>query len=677
MSVLQRRTGPVPGDRLLLAVLIVLIVGTPTVFLRTVMRPFTVPQITFLWAVAVVILFIGFYRVAVSGVFYRGPLPLTVASGTFVAALVTTTIVSPQPWVAFTGLSARGAGALTYLLCIALLHAAYGLSRRRSAEPLVLAFVTTHALVVLYALLQAYGLDPILWGVDASQVGNLVFSTLGNANFSSGYVGLTLPLLVWVAFGSPYPPVARVAGGAAIGASVVALVYLNSFQGQVAALAALAVLVQWAMTRGRQGRLLAGLTVLPVAVVIAGLPLVLVAPGELPLLGVMAALAACTGFGVLHDRKSVNRMNGEPDEATDGWFWPAGASGLVVASVAGLLFWRRILERVESGLEQRVEFWKVSLSIWWDSPMTGRGLETYSTYFTALRSVDHAVEFEHVLSNSPHSVPLGLLSGGGLVLAGTYVAMLVVIGYFGVQAVRRAKGASQLLYGAVFAAWVAYHVQASVSMDVPGLIYTQWVLGGVLVASGVPVSTRELALPWKPRKRQVRRGDTALGLRRLLVASMLIVASFFVLGQLTAPLRADMAVYRAQVALVSADPRTAEIELARAIELQPRNGYYAESMAFLYEQGGLYEAALTEIERGALLQPGIPYVALKAARAALEADRLDAAEHWFERALANDPHGFNVLSESAEYYVRIGNVQRANDLLAIIESLQAASVTTG
>ena len=122
VTMVRRRSGAASGDRLLLVLLVVLVVGTPTAFLRTAMFSFTIPQLTFLWVAAVAALFVGTYRVAVSGVLDRGPLSLTVASASFAAALALTSVVSPQPWVAFTGLPARGAGALTYLLCLALLH---------------------------------------------------------------------------------------------------------------------------------------------------------------------------------------------------------------------------------------------------------------------------------------------------------------------------------------------------------------------------------------------------------------------------------------------------------------------------------------------------------------------------------------------------------------------------
>ncbi|SVC53497.1 uncharacterized protein METZ01_LOCUS306351, partial [marine metagenome] len=312
----QRLHDRAPGDRLLLVVLAVLIVGAPSVFLRTTMLPFYIPQLTLFWVTAVAVLLVGVYRVALSGVLDRGPRSLTVASGAFVSALVLTSVVSPQPWVAITGLPVRGAGAFTYVLCLVLLHAVFGLTRRRSTEPLLWAFVCTHGLVVLYALLQAYGLDPVSWGADTGYIGNLVFSTLGNSNFSSGYVGLTMPLLVWVAFGAPYPFTARMAAGAMVGASMIALIHLNSFQGQVAALLACAVLVQWAMTRGREGRFVAALIVLPVATVIAVMPLVLHTASGLSLFGVMAATAGCAAIGVFQDRPRMAPTNSEPTEAT-------------------------------------------------------------------------------------------------------------------------------------------------------------------------------------------------------------------------------------------------------------------------------------------------------------------------------------------------------------------------
>ena len=671
----EQRYSRVPGERAVIAALVLLIVATPIVFVRTTMFAFVLPQLTVLWVGASVVLFVGAYRIVVLGVFDRGPRSMTVASVSFVFALAITSILSPQTWAAVTGLSARGAGALTYALCLVIFHTVFGLARRRSTEPLILAFVAAHALIVFYALLQAYGLDPFEWGADALQVGNLVFSTLGNANFSSGYVGLTLPLLVWLAFGSTYPPAARAATGAVAGASVVALVYLNSLQGWVASLAAIAVLVQWAITRDQGDRLASSLVVLLPAVVIAGLPLASNAPSWWLLICLMGGFACCSALGTLQDRRRLRPTNHEPSNSARRRFWAVTMTAIGAVAVGGLLFWDKIADEVASGLEQRVEFWKVSLSIFRESPLVGRGLETYLTYFTTYRSADQAVHWESLLSDSPHSVPLGFLSGGGLVLAVAYLTVLLVIGYFGVRAIRVATGPLRLFYGAVLFSWLAYQVQASVSMDTAGLAYTQWVLGGILVGGGASVSLPPLDLPWKPRMgRRVRRGDSALDTRRLVAALAMTIVCLYCLGLLSAPLRADMAIYRGQQAIVNSDLATAEIEFGRAIELGPRSGFHAENMAYLYELRGLNELAFIEMERGARLQPGVPSVALKAARSALIANHIGAAEGWHEYALEIGPNGGSVLTGAAAFYARTGRSDRATTLLDSFESLESPDV---
>ncbi|MBT4187402.1 MAG: hypothetical protein HOE14_09340, partial [Gemmatimonadales bacterium] len=542
-----------PGDRFLLVLLVILIVGVPTVFLRTTFTTFDIPQLTLLWVLAVSVAIIRVYRAVVSGVVERGPRVLTVASVAFLFALVLTSVLSDQPWVAFTGLTVRGAGAITYGLCLVLMHSVYQLGRRRSLRPVVSAFVVAHALVVIYALLQAYGLDPFSWGA-----GWPVFSTLGNPNFSAGYIGLTLPLVTWMVFDSRFAAVFRVVGGAGVGASSVALVYLNSFQGDVAALAAIAVLGQWAWQRGRRDRLATVAIVLPVAAVITGVPLMLDTPAKGTLLSLTVVSGACAGLGTWWDRHSSVEAEAvdedaivEPETVTlfGGPLWHRSILVLAVMAAGVVLFGSRVLDQLGSGLEQRFAFWRTSLSIFASNPIVGTGLETYPAHFTAHRPMSHAVQYEFVLSDSPHSVPLGLLSGGGLVLATAYAVLMAVVIGAGVRAIRRTGGPERLLYSAVLASWVAYHVQSSVSMDMPGLIYTQWVLGGVLLAAGTVAGQKQSILPWalgRVRSPSLRGRD--LRRRAVVLALPVVGVLVLLLGPLTAPLRADLAAYRAQQA---------------------------------------------------------------------------------------------------------------------------------
>jgi hypothetical protein len=538
--------------------------------------------------------------------------------------------------------------------------------------------------VAAYALLQAYESDPFTWGTGILYVGP-VFSTLGNPNFSSGYLGLTLPLLVWLAFGSKNHLGIRVGAGAGIGASLVALNYLNSFQGDVSALTAVAVLGHWVWLRGRSSRLAAVAIALPVAAAVSLVPLAMDSPPFGLLVGLVVAMATTSGLGSWWDRRDLGlgeaaRPVPRPARAVAAlvrrkpWIRPVTVFLLLAAGTA--VFGRRILEQIESGLEQRFAFWKTSLSIFVSNPIAGTGLETYRSHFMSHRPLDHAVQHEFVTSDSPHSVPLGLLSGGGLLLAITYAALMVVILWVGLRSVRRAVGSKRLFYGAVLAGWIGYHVQSSVSMDMPGLIHTQWILGGILLAGGAPGLSPRRVFPWArtavSRHRSAHRTQSHWG--PLAVAASLVLVLIFLLPPLTAPLRGDLAAYNAQQALDKADIQAAGDELLRAIELQPRNFLYADGMALVYGESGLYDLAFSEMSRSAQLQPGNGHQALAVAGAAASLGRLGDAADWSERAVAYEPNGALVLATSAALLSEVGRLDRAEVLLADFELLRSTNL---
>lgn len=669
-------------DRLLLGLVAVLVIAVPTVFYRRTFSVFDVPQLTLLWLLATAVAIVECCRFLVTGQILQRQRTLSFLSSGFLAALILSSVLSDQPWVAFTGLSARGAGAITYGLCLGLLLVVTRLGQRQPLRLLLLAFVVGHAVVVLYALIQAYGLDPYNWGVGDVYVGP-VFSTLGNPNFSAGYVGLTLPIVVWTTFDSRLPISLSIPAGASIGASTVALAHFNSFQGGAAALLALGVLGLWAGPSRKYGRSVAVGIVLPVAVVIAVVPVLLESPTGWTMSGLIALTASCAGLGRWWDRRTGGQERGAGEvvnSSTIGsavaakryrWAWTAS---LVPALLAGFfLFGSRIVGELESGLRHRSEFWRVGLSLFSESPIVGMGLETYQEFFTSYRSVDHAVNWETVLSDSPHSVPIGILSGGGLFLALAYAALMAVILWSGIRAVRHSSGPDVLFYGAALTAWIAYHVQSLVSIDMPGLIHVQWILGGVLLAGGFDKGEfghrrsrswqgRWLAAIFSSKHRLWR----VTGVVLLCAASLVLLV-----GPLTAPFRADLAAYKAQRALSLTDYQTAGDELLRAIDLQPRNAPYAEGMALVYSESGLFNLAFEERARSARLRPGNPYLALLAAEAAVGLNRYDDADQWIRRAVANEPYGSKVLADASSLWIEIGRPEQAIQALDSFEVLRS------
>jgi predicted Zn-dependent protease len=145
-------------------------------------------------------------------------------------------------------------------------------------------------------------------------------------------------------------------------------------------------------------------------------------------------------------------------------------------------------------------------------------------------------------------------------------------------------------------------------------------------------------------------------------------------GSLTAPLRADLSAFQAQEAFGRSDLQAAGDELLDAIRHQPRNGFYAEGMAIVYGDSGLYELEFSERVRSANLRPGNPFAAVVAAESAVRIGRLSDAEAWIERAVSIEPHGAKVLVDSAAVLVDIGRIDRALGLLEVFDSLRSSDI---
>ena len=192
-------------------------------------------------------------------------------------------------------------------------------------------------------------------------------------------------------------------------------------------------------------------------------------------------------------------------------------------------------------------------------------------------------------------------------------------------------------------------------------------LGGILLAGGIPASLEPVKLPWKPQRPSRARP-------KIVGAGLIIVFLVLLFGPVSAPARADMAAYRGQLAVMKGDSQAATEEFLNAVELQPQNGFYAEKLAELYEQSQQYESAFEERERIAHLKPGDRRSAVLAVRAAVLTNRLDVAGQWHERAVQNDPLGGGQLVEAANFFARTGREDRARELLARFEKLHSANL---
>ena len=684
----EKRDTAVTGRAVTVAYLAVIVV-VPTIMWKAASN-LEILKVTVLVVLVLVLVLLRSCRVVTAGFFERAPRLLMWSTAAFAGALVVTSFLSPQPWVAFTGAPVRGIGAVTYLACLVLLGGVFRDYRKRSVEPLLSAFLAAHAVVVGYALLQSFGADPFSW-MDKMAIGGYVSSTLLNPNFSSSFVAITLPLVVRHQFNPSLRSAYRVVAATAVPISLAAIAFMDSFQSQLAAFTALLVPVVWVMQQPTRRRFEALLHTVPTAVTIVLLPVLLsdsvpgrlngvpdplhlTGSGSVTVAAAVVVLGGWTWIGIKHQTRWTPEGEKVEPVRRSGTYWLVVAVGATLsAAVAAVNAWSLVSTQIVSGLNHRREMWIVGLKMLRDNPLVGTGLETYYSYFSPLRPVAHAVRWEGLVSDNVHSVPLGMFSSGGLLLGLTYLALLGVIGAYAARALRRSSGSEQVMIGAVLGGWVAYQIQSSISIDVPGLAYTQWVLAGVLLARGITEDLRVVPLPWtKPlsaRARRSTRARTSTPLQRRLAGGLLGVVLIVTLGPLTGPLRADMAYRAAQVDLLAGKLQESYDHMQQVVGLEPRNGQYAETLGLIYERSGDLQAALVELERSAQLRPGFASVERLAARANVVNNDVERAIYWYELALESEPYGPSGLTRAAEFYASIGESHRLYERLATYEEL--------
>ena len=187
------RRGPDIRRRVLLA----LIVGTPLVVLRFTYDAVNVPKLAFLMVGLTIVAGVRGIEL-LQGASLEGLKRLLVPAAAVAAPLVIAWLFSPyRGWAAF-GHYPRLTGLLPYLVVIVfgvLLADAFA----GRASDIGWAVLVSGAVVGAYTVIQVAGLDPFEWSVKG-QAKDVVASTLGNSNFTGGFLGMVLPLGValWI-----------------------------------------------------------------------------------------------------------------------------------------------------------------------------------------------------------------------------------------------------------------------------------------------------------------------------------------------------------------------------------------------------------------------------------------------------------------------------------------------
>ena len=129
----------------------------------------------------------------------------------------------------------------------------------------------------------------------------------------------------------------------------------------------------------------------------------------------------------------------------------------------------------------RADYMHAGISMLLNNPLTGVGIDSYDDWYRAERGIISALRTSlNRTANSAHNVTIDLAAGGGFPLLIAYLALLLVISYSILSGLKKGQ-AKDPFFMAIAMSWLAYQVQASVSINQIGVGVWGWILGGAIL----------------------------------------------------------------------------------------------------------------------------------------------------------------------------------------------------
>ena len=118
-------------------------------------------------------------------------------------------------------------------------------------------------------------------------------------------------------------------------------------------------------------------------------------------------------------------------------------------------------------------------------PFFGVGLDSYGDWYREVRGLISTTRTgPERTANTAHNIFLDLSSNGGLPLILSYIALLVFALVIGFRWIRKNKHFDPY-FAAIFSCWVAYQIQALVSINQMAVGIWGWMLNGALIGYGL------------------------------------------------------------------------------------------------------------------------------------------------------------------------------------------------
>ena len=543
-----------------------LFVGIPfaTVFLMT--SSVTDPvNVTKLFAVGCV--GVGVFAIAIvygAREIWRTSKTLVVASIVFLLAAVNSIIASDSPLTqSIYGVFGRQTGFVTYLVLVMIALSAMLLRTQNSFRLIVWALLIAGAINIIYAAWVLVFGDFIGWN---NPYGNIL-GLFGNPNFIGAFLGMFITGSIAFAFS------AHVAWRYRIAFIILGLIALYEI---------------------KESNAVQGLVVTGAGIAMIGFYLVRAKTKGFVATALYLVLVAIAGAFAL-------------------------AGALQKGPLAEIIYKRTV--------SLRGTYWETGINMGLDRPLTGVGMDSYGNWYRAFRPDRALIDMPGAgtVTNAAHNVVIDVFAYGGFPMLIPYVAILG-IGIWAILRVTLRNRSYDGTFVAIATTWLAYQLQAIISINQIGLAVWGWVLVGALVA--YEYSTRKVE-PVENKSKGAKE-------KELIFSPQLVGGIGVVIGALIAvpPMSADM---KWKSALSSQNVTKVEEALVPSY-LTPRDSARMAQAVILFEKNKLPDLAYKYALEGVAFSPNYfdAWRILYSTTKSTEADKALALENM-KRLDPNNP----------------------------------------
>ena len=346
---------------------------------------------------------------------------------TFILSCLVSMLASSDRFISLFGESQRRNGFLTYLSLVVIFIALVQYMEFEHFERLTLILGLTSVLLVVYGLMQFYGVDFVEWNNPY----NRVIGTAGNPNFSGAIFALLCTFF-----------------------SVQLLMDINSkFTLRSILYLVISILLFKSIlnTQARQG-------VLAYAAGVA-VALLLIAFIRRRALGLI--LSPLLFIGGL----------------------------IIVQGILNLGPFKEYLYK--DSVSVRGHYWRTGIEMFKANPLTGVGLDNYGGFFNFYREVSYPLKYGfEVTSNNAHNTFIQMFATGGFFVGSSYLLLQIIVAVFALRALKVCNTENQRTMIILLATWITFHAQSLVSIDNIAISVWGWVSSGAIVGLSIKVLTR-------------------------------------------------------------------------------------------------------------------------------------------------------------------------------------------